>query len=107
MSGLVALFHLDGRPAEPSLLEQLSAPLRHRAVHGQKLWTCGPIGLAFQHFRTTPESVCEVQPFGCPPEMAICFDGRLDNREELLQSLPREMLHGGLRAPDAAFALAA
>ena len=67
VSGLVALFHLDGRPAERSILEQLSAPLKHRAVDGQKLWISGSAGLAFQHFRTTPESTTEVQPPGCPP----------------------------------------
>ena len=107
MSGLVALFHLDGRPAERAVLEQLSAPLIHRAVDGQRLWISGPAGLAFQHFRTTPESTCEVQPPGCPSRLAISFDGRLDNRDELRQKLPPEMLLDGANASDAAITLAA
>jgi asparagine synthase (glutamine-hydrolysing) len=107
VSGLVALFHLDGRPAEPSVLEQLSAPLKHRAVDGQKLWISGSAGLAFQHFRTTPESTTEVQPPGCPPQMAICFDGRLDDRDDLRERLPPGRLRDEPATPDAALALAA
>ncbi len=107
MSGLVALFHLDARPAEHSILEQLSAPLKHRAIDGQRLWIWGPAGLAFQHFRTTPESTTEVQPPGSPPQTAICFDGRLDNRDELREKLPRERLCDDAATPDSALALAA
>ncbi len=107
MSGLVALFQLDGRAAERAVLEQLSAPLIHRAVDGQRLWISGPAGLAFQYFRTTPESTCEVQPPGCPSRLAICFDGRLDNRDELRQKLPPEMILDGVNASDAAITLAA
>jgi len=107
VSGLVALFHLDRRPAERSVLEQLSAPVKHRAVDGQKLWISGSAGLAFQHFRTTPESTTEVQPLGCPPPMAICFDGRLDNRDELREKLPPGQLRDRAATPDAALALAA
>jgi len=81
--------------------------LSHRAVDGQRLWISGPAGLAFQHFRTTPESTAEVQPPGCPPQMAICFDGRLDNRDDLREKLPPGRLCDEAATPDAALALAA
>jgi len=107
VSGLVAMFYLDGRVAEQSTLDQLSATLKHRAADGQEVWISGSAGLAFQHFRTTPESTTEVQPPGCPPSMAICFDGRLDNRERLREKLPPSRLRDEAATPDAALTLAA
>ncbi|MBN1400970.1 MAG: hypothetical protein JXA74_09035 [Anaerolineae bacterium] len=48
----------------------------------------GPVGLGHQHFWTTPEEVGERQPVqadgGC---VTLCFDGRLDNRDELFGAL--------------------
>jgi asparagine synthase (glutamine-hydrolysing) len=41
----------------------------------------------FQEFRTTPEST--EQPLVTSSGAVICFDGRLDNREELMAALPR------------------
>lgn len=48
----------------------------------------GWLGLAHQHFWTTPEEVGERQPLTvAPAEVLLAFDGRLDNREELLAEL--------------------
>jgi asparagine synthase (glutamine-hydrolysing) len=88
LSGIVALFHLDGRFAEEGTLERLILPIRHRAVDGQKLWLEGAAGIANLHLQSTPTSWNEVQPAGCPQGTAISFDGRLDNREELIRKLP-------------------
>ena len=48
-----------------------------------------------------------MQPPGCPPQLAICFDGRLDNRDELQKKLQTEMLLDSPSASDAAITLAA
>ena len=89
MSGIVALFHLDGRPAEQATLERLVSPISHRAVDGIKLWLKRSTGIAHLHLQSTPTSRNEVQPANCLQQMAISFDGRLDNREELMRKLPR------------------
>lgn len=89
MSGIVALFHLDGQPAEPATLERLVDPIRHRGADGIKLWLNRSTGLAHLHLQNTPTSHCEVQPASWFPQIAVSFDGRLDNREELLPRLPR------------------
>ena len=107
MSGIVALFHLDGRPAEPATLERLVHPIRHRAVDGLKIWCQGSIGLAHLHLQTTPTSCNEVQPAGCPRELAISFDGRLDNRDELIGKLAGASAWDLQNCTDAACALAA
>ena len=44
MSGLVALFHLRRTSRRASFLEQLSAPLKHRAVDGQNCGFPVPLG---------------------------------------------------------------
>lgn len=106
MSGLVAMFHLDGQPADLPTLQALAATLKHRAVDGQTLWQFRSAGLAFQYLRTTPESSGELQPPGCPPHVAIAFDGRLDNRDDLLRKLPARLLHADVPA-DSALVLAA
>ena len=107
MSGIVALFHRDGRPAEPATLEPLVLPIRHRAVDGLKIWCQGSTALAHLHLQATPTSCSELQPSGFPRELAISFDGRLDNREELITKLPATSARDLQNLSDAACALAA
>ena len=107
MSGIVALFHRDGRPAEPACLDRLVDPIRHRAVDGLKILCQGSTALAHLHLRATPTSCNELQPAGLPREFAISFDGRLDNREELISKLPGTSAHDLQNLSDAACALAA
>ena len=83
MSGIVGIWHLDGRPASNEELACLSTALSSRAVDGQEVWTQGSVGFAHQYLRITPESVDERQPFVAPSGAVVVFDGRLDNREEL------------------------
>jgi asparagine synthase (glutamine-hydrolysing) len=107
LSGIVALFQLDGRPAEPATLERLVRPISHRATDGLKLLLEGPGGLAHLHLQSSPTSCNEVQPTGCPQGMAISFDGRLDNRDELISKLPGTSARDQQNLSDAACALAA
>ncbi len=107
MSGIVVLFHLDGRPAELATLERLVRPISHRAVDGLKLWLEGSIGVAHLHLQNTPTSCSEVQPAGCAQGLAVSFDGRLDNREELISKLPGTSGQDPQSLSDAAYALAA
>ena len=93
MSGIVALFHLDGRPADARTLEKMAHTLSHRGPDGCRVWVSGATGLACQHLRVTPESTGELQPHGCPDRLAVSFDGRLDNREDLTAILGAELGH--------------
>ncbi len=106
MSGILGIWNLDGRPVEKEEIANLSAALSGRAADGQEFWTQGSVGFAYQHLRITPESVAERQPLMAPSGAVIVFDGRLDNREELMASLSGGQ---GLAktSPDAAVVLAA
>ncbi|HST09979.1 MAG TPA: asparagine synthase-related protein [Terriglobales bacterium] len=84
MSGILGIWNLDGRPTNNEQVASLSAGLSSRAVDGQDVWTQGSVGFAYQYLRITPESVAERQPFVAPSGAVVVFDGRLDNREELI-----------------------
>ena len=88
MSGIVGIWNRDGEPLEPSWLARCSATLAHRGVDGEERWIRGPVGLACQLLRVTPESAGERQPALDAAGAALVFDGRLDNREEILAALP-------------------
>lgn len=88
MSAIGGVVHLDGRPCDTAPLDALAARLRHRGPEGTATWRDGPAGLVHAHAITTPESATERQPVAdAAAGIAITFDGRLDNRAELLAQL--------------------
>ena len=103
MSGIVGVFHHDGRPVAAAEIATLSAASRHRALDGEDVWILGSFGVAHQHARNTPESLTERQPFVSPAQTVVCIDGRLDNREELASASPNAAEH----TSDAALVLGA
>ncbi len=106
MSGIVGIWNFDGRPVGNEDIANLSEALSGCAADGQEFWTQGSAGFAYRHLRITQESLAERQPFVAPSGTVIVFDGRLDNRDELMSSV------GGSQCPattlsDAAVVLAA
>lgn len=89
MSGIVGLWNLDGRPVDPGLLKRMSETIAHRGPDGEGHWIDGPVGLACQLMRVTPESLSESQPLADPSGVVLVWDGRLDNRDELLGIIDR------------------
>ena len=87
MSGIVGIWNLDGKPVEREVLARMSATMAHRGPDGEEMWIEGSVGFACQLFRVTPESEKETQPLVGRSGAVVVFDGRLDNREELLASL--------------------
>ena len=91
MSGLVAVFNRTGAPVDPAVIQAMLAASPHRAIDGQDCWISGPVALAHQHFWVTPEEVGEKQPLVAEGlasgRLVVTFDGRLDNRQELLRAL--------------------
>ena len=87
MSGIVGIWNLDGKPVEREVLARMSGTMAHRGPDGEEMWIKGPVGLGCQLLRVTPESEKETQPLVNSSGTVLVFDGRLDNREELLPSL--------------------
>ena len=88
MSAFAVIAHRDGSPVEAELLDRMIRALSARGPDGCDRLVRGWLGLAHQHFWTTPEEVGERQPLtAMPAEVLLVFDGRLDNREALLAAL--------------------
>jgi asparagine synthase (glutamine-hydrolysing) len=104
VSGILGAWNLDGRVALKEQIAHLAAALSGRATDGQEFWTHGSVGFGYQHLRITPESVAERQPLTAPSGSVIVFDGRLDNRQELMSSLGDDQDLG--KTSDAALVLA-
>jgi asparagine synthase (glutamine-hydrolysing) len=106
MSGIVGIWNLDGKPVEREVLARMSATMAHRGPDGEEMWIKGPVGLGCQLLRVTPESEKETQPLVDSSGAVVVFDGRLDNREELLESL-KDSYQVSSSSPDPDLVLAA
>src|SRR5665213_2268289 len=69
---------------------------------GEDVWVGSSFGIGYRHVRVTPASLDEEQPLISPSDTVVCFDGRLDNREELAR-----LRHASAAVSDAALVLAA
>lgn len=88
MSGIAAIFNLDGRPADPAILRRLTDAVAARGPDGAGHFLDGPVGLGHRMLATTPEAADEVQPFvDGQASLGVVLDGRIDNRDELRAAL--------------------
>lgn len=92
MSGIVGIYHMDGRPVEETEVRRMLAPIAYRGPDGAGVWTSGSIGLGHQMLWTTPESLHETQPL-TNEDGSLCLvaDARVDNCAELRTDL---LAHG-------------
>lgn len=88
MSGLAAIFNLDGAPADAAVLERMLAAVPYRGPDGFGRFVSGPIALGHAMLHSTPESKGETQPLADQSgQMVLTLDGRVDNRDELSQAV--------------------
>jgi asparagine synthase (glutamine-hydrolysing) len=106
MSGIAGIYYLDGRPVEQADVQRMLNSIAHRGPDGSGVWTNGSVALGCQLLRVTPESAKETQPFIHPSGNVVVFDGRLDNRKELLERL-QNSTEISVSSPDSAFVSAA
>lgn len=105
MSGFVVIFNRDGSPVDHGVFERMMAKLNHRGPDGFNLAYYSSIAMGHHHFWTTPEEVGEQQPVTDPSgRVHLVFNGRLDNRRELLSALGSDD-SGGQCLSDAALLL--
>ncbi len=93
MSAIGGQYNFDGCPVEESILSTIETGLATRAPDGGGRFLAGSIGMVYKAFHTNNESRLESQPFISMNNCVLCWDGRLDNRDELV-SILRHHLHG-------------
>ena len=86
MSGIAGIYRFDGGSVAADTVAAMTEAIGHQGPDGEWTWREGRVGLGHQRFETTPEA----EHAGSPPERGgrmLTFDGRIDNREELLSTL--------------------
>src|SRR5687767_12470040 len=97
MSALALLYTRTDEPASQQRVAAMLRALDHRGPDGCDAIVRGNAALGHQHFWTTPEEIGERQPLTDPDSgISIAFDGRLDNRDDLLRAL---RLNHGINQP--------
>ncbi|MWV26967.1 hypothetical protein GRF63_03515 [Erythrobacter sp. GH3-10] len=94
MSGICGTAALDGRPIENGEIRRMVRALEGRGPDATNLWQNGSVAFGHTLLATTPEALGERLPLthnetGC----TITADVRLDNRDQLLDSLGLRLEH--------------
>ena len=92
MSAIGGVFNFHDKPVDRDLLGSLWIGLSDRGPDGGDLVIDGAVGLCYRAFHTNRESRIENQPFASSDGHLLVFDGRLDNREDLITKIGG--LHG-------------
>ena len=88
MSGIGAIFHRNGQPVQQAEIDRMAQSLAMYGPERQTTALHGSLGFAYTHYSDVPESQFERQPLlGGNGRYVMVFDGRLDNRDELAESL--------------------
>ncbi len=87
MSVQAGIWHLDGSPVDRESLARISQSVAEYGVDGETTHVCQSLGMLYRPFYTTAEARLEHQPCRSAMGNLITWDGRLDNREDLIVQL--------------------
>jgi len=91
MSVQAGIWNFDGKPVDRKLLANFSESLKQQGPDGEFFYVYDSIGLLYRPFHTTAESRREEQPYFSRRGFLLTWDGRLDNREELIGELRNDL----------------
>jgi asparagine synthase (glutamine-hydrolysing) len=105
MSAQAGMWNFDRRPIDQVVLEKLSVAIEQYGPDGGDVFVDGSIAMVYRAFHTTLESRAERQPYRSMCGNVFTWDGRLDNREELILQLNNHLAgdHTDVRIVAAAF----
>ena len=87
MSVQFGRWNFEGQPPAPDYIEKVSATLAPYGPDSNESYSKGGIKILYRAFHTTKESRREKQPYISPSGAVITWDGRLDNRADLISEL--------------------
>lgn len=88
MSGIAAIIHFNGAPADRRDVDKMTSAMAYRGPDGIAALTDGPAALGHCMLRTTEEALDEQQPLSNEDNsLILVMDGYLTNWEELRQDL--------------------
>src|SRR5260370_26949278 len=92
MSALGGIYNFDDGPVEAETLAAVGQGLVLRGPDGGGHFKSGPVAMVYRAFHNNKESRLEIQPLVSSSGHILCWDGRLDNRDELISTL-RDLLY--------------
>ena len=84
MSVQAGIWNFDGQPVDSGLLADLSDAVKQQGPDGDFRYIDKSIALLYRPFHTVAESRNEKQPYRSRRGYVLTWDGRLDNRNELI-----------------------
>jgi asparagine synthase (glutamine-hydrolysing) len=104
MSVIFGRWSFDGESSTPHYLDDVRATLAPYAPDGGHSYSGNDINILYHAFHATQESRHETQPFVTRSGLVLAWDGRLDNRQELIREFSETLSND---APDAMIVAAA
>jgi len=87
MSVQFGRWNFEGQPPSPDYIEKVSAALAPYGPDSNEAYAKGGVKILYRAFHTTKESYRETQPHITSSSVVITWDGRLDNRAEMIGQL--------------------
>ena len=87
MSAQFGRWNFDGKSVDRKYLEQAKASIAAYGPDDAGSYSNGNISILYHAFHTTKESRREAQPHVTPSDAILTWDGRLDNRADLIRQL--------------------
>ena len=87
MSVQFGRWNFEGQPPAPDYIDKVSAVLAPYGPDSNEAYSQGGVKILYRAFHTTKESRRETQPHISSSGAVITWDGRLDNRAELISEL--------------------
>jgi asparagine synthase (glutamine-hydrolysing) len=103
MSVQFGRWNFEGQPPSRGYIEKVSATLAPYGPDNSDSYSKGGTTILYRAFHTTKESHCEKQPCISSSGDVITWDGRLDNRAELISELCNSLT---INSPDVAIVAA-
>src|SRR4029077_9588892 len=97
-------WNFNGEPIPEELVRQVDEVLAPYGPDGGRAYSGSGICILYRAFHTTKEAHRETQPYVTRTGQVVTWDGRLDNRKELVAALADKPSLGG---PDVEIAAAA
>ena len=91
MSTFGGIYNFNAQPVDPHLLTRIGEAIEKRGPDGGGRCMVGPAGMVYRAFHTNRQSRSETQPFVSSEGHMLCWDGRLDNRTELISELKEDL----------------
>ncbi|HKY27348.1 MAG TPA: asparagine synthase-related protein [Pyrinomonadaceae bacterium] len=87
MSTIGGIYNLNAQAVDSHQLMRIGKAIEQRGPDGGDHCLRGSVGMVYRAFHTNSESTSEKQPFVSREGHMLCWDGRLDNRGELISEL--------------------